>query len=97
MADAAGAASYGQCSRRRPPAEVVTQLSATAAGFEDPPGVVGDGFPSGGSQPANGVVIHHGPVPAPGAETGLAETCTLPEAQRGLCTAILNEFLHRYE
>lgn len=98
VADPSDAAAQGiPCPRSRPPAEQTTQLSATAAAFEDPPDTVGDGFPSGGPYPANGVVMHHGPVPQPGSETGLAETCSLPAGQHATCTAILNEFLRRYE
>ncbi|MCW3036859.1 MAG: hypothetical protein JWM17_2171 [Actinobacteria bacterium] len=97
LADAADAPLYPPCSHVPPPAESVTHPSATAVGFQDPPGVAGDGAPSGGAYPANGVIVFHPPTPNPDAETGFIETCTLPEADHALCTAALNDFLRRYE
>lgn len=45
------------CPVRRPAREGVVVLSRTEVAFEDPPGVHGDGLPSGGSDPANGVMF----------------------------------------
>lgn len=44
------------CMTGIPAGEVVDQLSADVAGFRDPAGVAGDGRPSGGRDPANGLV-----------------------------------------
>lgn len=61
--------------------------------FEDPPGVSGDGSPSGGPYPANGVaVLDNSPTPS----SAYKETCTLPSSQHALCTAVLNSFIASY-
>jgi hypothetical protein len=96
LPDPVDAASYGACGRAKPVEEQVVLPSSSTAFFEDPAGIVGDGAPSGGSSPANGVMIHHPPEPSPGAETGLEETCTLPSLSHADCTAILNDFLVRF-
>ena len=97
LPDPAGAAVYGACPHARPAGESVTHPSSSTAAFGDPPGITGDGAPSWGPYPANGLIIHHPPTANPGAETGYIETCTLPEADHALCTAALNDFLRRYE
>lgn len=84
------------CTKASPPTEIHTPISATTIGFEDPPGTAGYGAPSGGTDPANGVVILHTANPPDASGIGLAETCTLPAAQHEMCTAILNEFVKRY-
>jgi len=72
-----------------------TSLTSTdIVGFEDPPGVAGNGSPSGGPYPANGVVIF-GHLP-PTLYSPAKETCTLPSSEHALCTAILNDFIDRY-
>ena len=58
--------------------------------FLDPPGVAGVGLPSGGQNPANGVVLYQ---PKPSESTAYLATCTLPAAQQDLCTAVLNHFV----
>jgi hypothetical protein len=67
-----------------------SQLSSVAVGFEDPAGVAGIGFPSGGQNPANGVALY---LPKTTEPTAYLATCTLPSAQQGLCTAVLNHFV----
>ena len=76
------------------PQEVVHHVSPTVVEFEDPPGVTGDGFPSGGTYRARGVMFYDAP-PGKFASGGTA-TCTLPEADAALCVAILNDFVQRY-
>ena len=76
----------------RPAAETVTTISAGIAGFGDPPGVSGDGVPSGGGNPAHGVLTYH-PHAADGS---WRETCTLPGTDAAECTAILNAFVSWY-
>jgi hypothetical protein len=81
-----------QACRARPAAEMVTAIGPGIAGFEDPPGTSGDGVPSGGRYPANGVMTYH-----PHAAAGSwQETCTLPGSDMAECTAILNTFLSWY-
>jgi hypothetical protein len=78
----------------RPAGETVQQVSATVVDFEDPPGVTGDGFPSGGSYTARGVMYYQ-PQNAQSA-AGASATCTLPDSEAAVCTAILADFLQRY-
>ncbi|MDA8279448.1 MAG: hypothetical protein M0Z63_03350 [Actinomycetota bacterium] len=83
-----------------PPQESVTWLRGPAApgattvddtiAFEDPPGVAGDATPSGGPYPANGILRYRWQHGGPG--TAAAATCTLPQADHSICTAILNAF-----
>jgi len=78
--------------RRAALAESVEQLGGGVVGFEDPPGVAGDGNPSGGPYPANGVMTYYS-----GDQNGSwMETCTLPSAEKALCTAVLDNFVSAY-
>ncbi len=77
------------CPTSTPPNQTTTRLSSTTVAFEDPPAVTGTGTPSGGPNPANGIMIYRG-------DQALAETCTLPQSEHSLCTAVLNDFLYRY-
>jgi hypothetical protein len=70
--------------------EHVVRISAVAMGFQDPPGVAGVGFPSGGQNPANGVGLY---LPKPTESTAYLATCALPAPQQDLCTAVLNHFV----
>jgi hypothetical protein len=80
------------CRETRPAQEAVYQLSSTIVAFEDPPEVAGDGDPSGGSDPANGVMTY-----IPTSDNGSwLETCTLPESEHATCTAALNTFVSWY-
>jgi hypothetical protein len=58
--------------------------------FSDPPGVAGDGDPSGGPYTAEGAV---GYARRKGA---FRTTCTLPSAQRWICRVSLNDATARY-
>jgi hypothetical protein len=76
----------------RPAAEAVTSIAAGIVSFEDPPGVKGDGQPSGGQYPANGVMTYH-----PSSTDGSwQETCSLPASEKNVCTAALNTFVSWY-
>lgn len=80
----------GTCSR--PPAEAVQQISPGIVSFEDPPALTGDGIPSGGQNPGNGVMTYY-----PNNQNGSwLETCTLPTSEKGLCTTALNTFITWY-
>jgi hypothetical protein len=83
---------FSQPCPARPAAEVVARIGAGIVTFEDPPGVAGDGLPSGGLYPANGVMTYHPSAP----DGSWKETCTLPGSDKDECTAVLNTFLSWY-
>jgi len=76
------------CPFRRPARELVTVLSRTRVRFHDPAGVHGDGLPSGGVDPADGVMAF---AVSTSTSTGyaLTETCTLPADRGAQCGSIL--------
>jgi hypothetical protein len=84
----------GSCPLDHPARELVGALDATTVTFEDPPGVHGAGLPSGGSDPANGVMTF---TPSNRHVDGysLTETCTLPASAMARCTAILDNIFGR--
>jgi len=65
-------------------AESVTPDSSGVVSFEDPPGISGDGTPSGGKYQADGVMTFH--QGGTGASSWL-ETCTLPDSDSAACKA----------
>ena len=77
------------CAGNSPSQERTFKVSTVQAGFEDPSGVVGAGYPSGGQNSANGVALYQ---PKPTEASAYLATCTLPAAQRDLCTAVLSQF-----
>jgi hypothetical protein len=90
-----------KCQAKKPwqSEERVKRLSATAAWFRDPPYFPVTGDPSGGANPASGIVIFIRPPfnhPRGTLTLGVKETCALPAAQDATCEAILNDFLRRY-
>ncbi len=91
-AAAAWRSAFGRACPARPAAETVARIGAGIVAFDDPPGVAGDGLPSGGQYPADGVMTYH-----PGAPDGSwQETCTLPGSDESECAAILNTFRSWY-
>lgn len=81
------------CPTTRPAAESVVQVHTGLMAFADPAGVSGDGVPSGGLYPANGVMTY-----SPHSSDGSwMETCTIPPADKGLCTTILDYFVNAYQ
>jgi hypothetical protein len=56
----------------------------------DPPGVRGEGGPSGGADAAYGAMLWH--VPRTHALTAWQETCALPDSMRALCVAAVEQF-----
>jgi hypothetical protein len=80
----------GKACAASPAQEKVTKISSVAAGFQDPAGVAGIGFPSGGQNPASGVGLYQ---PKATESTAYLATCTLPAAQQDLCTAVVNQFV----
>ena len=81
------------CSLGVPPKELVSRPRADLALFEDPPGVAGSGWPSGGHYPANGVVGTRG---SPRDGSVYRSTCTLPAAEHAICTESLDDVIARY-
>jgi hypothetical protein len=80
------------CPETLPAAETTVQISPGVIGFEDPAGIAGDGNPSGGPYPANGVMTYYS-----GDENGSwLDTCTLPSGDHALCTVALNAFVSSY-
>jgi hypothetical protein len=78
----------------RPASESLDQISSSAVAFEDPAGMAGTGSPSGGENPANGVITYSASADeGPGSYIG---TCTLPPDEHDACTASLNYFLSVY-
>ena len=76
------------------PGESVDPIGDGIVGFLDPPGVKGSGAGSGGAYPANGVVTYH--PTSSGFLPSYIESCTLPDAQHLLCTAVLDDFVSAY-
>ena len=83
---------FGHPCPARPAAEPVAHIGAGVVIFEDPPGVEGDGLPSGGLYPANGVLTYHPAAP----DGSWKETCTLPGSEKDECMVVLNAFLSWY-
>jgi hypothetical protein len=81
------------CQQGVPAGERVYHLESTIVLFEDPPGVAGSGGPSGGHDPANGVVGYRG---SPQRGSVYRATCTLPAGQHSICTTVLNDVISRY-
>ena len=74
--------------------ETVQSIGDGIAEFFDPPGVAGSGNPSGGPFPANGVATWH--PSSTSVSPSYLETCTLPQSQHALCTAVLDSFVLTY-
>jgi hypothetical protein len=82
------------CFARKPHRESTVLASAQTIDFTDPPRVHGDGSPSGGSDPAHGLMTF---LPATGGFDGYAftATCTLPQKQAAICRTVLDDELTR--
>lgn len=83
---------FGTPCPARPAAETVLRLAAGIVSFDDPPGVRGDGLPSGGRYPARGVLTYHPGVP----DGSWRETCTVPGSDQDDCGAALAAFVSWY-
>jgi hypothetical protein len=81
------------CPTTKPPAETETRITGHVVEFSDPPGVAGDGSPSGGVNPALGAMTYFDDVRSDGSWT---ETCVLPPKDTLMCKAIIGNFVHRY-
>jgi hypothetical protein len=67
-------------------------VSAGLVAFSDPPGVAGDGIPSGGQNPANGAMTYY----SADQNGSWLETCTLPAAEKDMCILSLDHFTAAY-
>jgi hypothetical protein len=78
------------CQSAVPAGEQTSKPQANIILFQDPPGLAGSGWPSGGDYAANGVVgiTTNGEV--------FRSTCTLPSSEHSLCTTSLNYVITRY-
>jgi hypothetical protein len=81
------------CASGVPRGERVYRLRSDVVLFEDPPGVAGSGWPSGGPDPANGLVGYTG---SPENDVVYRSTCTLPASKHAVCTTSLNDVISRY-
>ena len=86
---------YQQTCPSRPSSESVVALNADIVSFMDPAGVAGDGVPSGGAYPANGVMTYY-PYDSGNDDGSYIDTCTLPAAEQSICTVSLNRFVDWY-
>jgi len=96
---AAAQANPSPCNSSPPSEESVDDLASNVVAFADPPNFAGDADPSGGEYPANAVMTY---TQNPQGSVGNVvdswfETCTLPDSQQALCTAVLNDFVARYK
>jgi len=84
--------SYGLPCQAVPKGERTSALDGEAA-FDDPPGVAGNGAPSGGTNAARGVVLYS---TSPGVIGAYKLTCALPTSQLSVCAASGDAFVARY-
>jgi len=82
------------CAETSPAQETHDALTSSEVAFEDPADVAGSGIPSGGSNPANGVMLYSPPKPA--AASAYVVTCTLPAERHDVCTAVVDHFAALY-
>ncbi len=80
------------CPKSRPATETVDQITPGVVIFQDPPGVSGDGSPSGGQYAADGAMTYY----SKNQFGSWLDTCTLPKTDKTLCTAALNIFISWY-
>jgi hypothetical protein len=80
------------CHTEPPARELVVHQGARLVLFSDPPWVAGSGWPSGGHDPAHGLVAVFGGK----YDEVVRATCTLPQADHELCTTSLNDVLARH-
>jgi hypothetical protein len=85
------------CTTGIPAREKVTRPDSHLVLFQDPRGVAGDGWPSGGPDEANGMVVIQGSLkPGPRERAVYRATCTLPATQQPSCTISLDDVIDRY-
>ena len=67
-------------------------FAGDGAGLQDPAGVHGTGRPSGGTNPATGLVLLQSDI-----DTDWTSTCTLAAPERDLCNTILSDVIERHQ
>jgi hypothetical protein len=86
-------AGFTVCTTHVPEGEKVVRPNSRLALFTDPPGVRGDGYPSGGLNSAYGLVSLSDPRGDPRV---VRATCSLPASEARVCTRSLDDVLARY-
>lgn len=81
------------CPTTKPPSETETRITGNAVEFTDPPGVVGDGRPSGGAYPALGAMTYFEDLSG---DASWTVTCVLPPQDKSMCKAIVGNFVDKY-
>jgi hypothetical protein len=92
-AAAAERADLGKVCVAHPAAETLLPASASNVAFVDPPGTAGTGSPSGGLDPAAGVVLY---LPGGNKASAYLATCTLPAVSSVVCSSVLHYFVSLY-
>jgi hypothetical protein len=80
------------CSSYKPSFEIVRSIGTGIVHFEDPPGIKGDGVPSGGRYRAIGVMTYYPDSP----NGSWLETCTLRSSDRAICLTSVRQFVAQY-
>jgi hypothetical protein len=80
------------CPAQAPASETLKSLTPSAVEIIDPPGVVGNAYPSGGANDAYAIMTyrHHD------VNGSWEDSCLLPAKEVSLCLASLNNFLVAY-
>jgi hypothetical protein len=86
-------ADLGKGCAAHPAAETLLPASANNVAFVDPPGTAGTGSPSGGLDPAAGVVLY---MPGGSKASAYLGTCTLPAVSTVVCSSVLHYFVSLY-
>ena len=81
------------CQNVKPSKETTTYISRNTVRFIDPPGVAGDGAPSGGPYQSDGAMTTENLSTNDGV---WVDTCTLLMSEQRVCNAALTEFLANY-
>lgn len=78
-------AGYGTgCDRKKPLQETLTPIGDLSVMFNDPPGITGQGYPSGGELPSLGMLTYS-------TDRGVQQvTCTVPQDLRLSCPSIVS-------
>jgi hypothetical protein len=79
------------CPTEAPTNETVKSLTSTAVEIIDPPGVVGNAYPSGGVNDAYAIMTYRDDV-----NGSWEDSCLLPAKEVSLCLASLNNFFAGY-
>jgi hypothetical protein len=79
------------CPFRKPKHEIVQHFGLHVVAFTDPPGVRGDGVPSGGADPDRGAMTFY-LRSSQGPQSRVAN-CYVPRSDDSLCNVVLDQFI----